>query len=76
MPDEQPRQLIPRDYVRIALSPLSHSTGEAFYNRKIRKFIFRIDEQILFGPITHEQMEALLHVANDVREMRGRYGAV
>ncbi len=61
--------ILPEGYFRVACSELRNSTGEAFANKE-GKVIFVVDGERSIGPINKAQMEALIHVLNDVSEMK------
>jgi len=65
--------IIPRGYDPIAKSELLHTTGEAYYNRDVAKVFFVIENRA-FGPFTRGELEAAMHVANDVSYLlKGRW---
>lgn len=55
-----------KGYGSIALSEFLHNRAEAFYNKKNRTFIFKVDDEIEIGPLTEAQLNAFKHVVEDV----------
>lgn len=68
----QAAKLIPKDFYPTALSELNRSTAVAYYNKERNLLMFTIGEKTL-GPIEPTQLETLMHVMTDVKEMKFRY---
>ena len=70
--------LIPQGFYRIACSELA-SKGEMYWNPARRLLLIKVttgDKESLVGPFDNGgQLEAIYHVLNDVKEMKGNYGA-
>lgn len=71
-----PKILIPKGFMPIALSEIGQNKSVAYYNPKSRMFMFTLNSSRVLGPVSVDEMPALLHVANDISSMKGHYGPI
>lgn len=66
----------PDGYIRIALSEFLNKSAAVYFNRDDRTFVISLNDEIVTEPISIYQLDVIIHVLNDVKEMKGRFGAV
>ena len=70
--------LIPQGFFRVACSELLSATAEVYWNATRRMLLVKVttqDEERLVGPFAQHELEAIPHAINDVKDMKGNYGA-
>lgn len=70
--------LIPKGFCRIVCSELTGSKAEVYWNPQRRVLMMKVtcgEDEELIGPFSNNSLEAINHALNDVKDMKGQYGA-
>lgn len=66
--------LIPKGFYPIAESEFRSGTGIVYFNKDRRELLIFLDGKPFGKPFEPVKLECLMHVMNDVKEMKGKYG--